>query len=143
ATLLQVASAGRLRHTRSDRYFFLCKMQPPLKRRPRQRGGHGGQAVTATVEAPKHQREVVPYQPGGGDGACGLANSDGAAEKPVAVLSGKLSRCMPLFSPSSDMVFSACSSTVLALSVDTGEELFRLVGHRKDVTGMILLPKGT
>lgn len=78
---------------------FVCIMQPPLKRRPRQRDGRGGQAVTATVDAPKHRREMVLYQPGGG-GASDQANSGSATEDARAVLSGKLSRCMPLFAPS-------------------------------------------
>ncbi|CAM9915274.1 unnamed protein product, partial [Hapterophycus canaliculatus] len=44
----------------------------------------------------------------------------------------------------SDTVFCACSSSVLGVSVETGEELLRLAGHSKDVTSMITitLPPG-
>ncbi|CBJ34058.1 conserved unknown protein [Ectocarpus siliculosus] len=45
-----------------------------------------------------------------------------ASEETRAVLSGSLFRCSPVFSPSSDAVFCACSSSVLGVSVETGEQ---------------------
>ncbi|CAN0322878.1 unnamed protein product, partial [Laminaria digitata] len=42
----------------------------------------------------------------------------------------------------SDTVFCACSSSVLGVSVETGEQLLRLSGHSKRVTALLVLPPG-
>ncbi|CAM9591782.1 unnamed protein product [Ectocarpus sp. 12 AP-2014] len=99
-----------------------------VKRRMGSSSGSGGgeQLVTA----------------GGAGGGATVAPPILASDETRAVLSGSLFRCSPVFSPSSDVVFCACSSSVLGVSVETGEQLLRLAGHTKDVTAMVMLPPG-
>ncbi|CAN0183209.1 unnamed protein product, partial [Ectocarpus sp. 4 AP-2014] len=99
-----------------------------VKRRMGSSSGSGGGEQLATA--------------GGAGGGPTVAPPHLASEETRAVLSGSLFRCSPVFSPSSDAVFCACSSSVLGVSVETGEQLLRLAGHTKDVTAMVMLPPG-
>eukprot|EP00903_Cladosiphon_okamuranus_P017264 g15909.t1 len=133
-------------------------MQPPAARSKREgrwsstssagRSSSGGGIAPST----NNGRRNSTSGGGGGQQLATVACGGGAAAAPAlaslpppetrTLLSGSLSRCSPVFSASSDTVFCACSSSVLGISVETGEELLRLVGHSKDVTAMLVLPPG-
>jgi trimeric autotransporter adhesin len=57
-------------------------------------------------------------------------------------ISGKLWACAPCFSSDGSTVYCACSSAIKAISVTTGEQLFRLLGHTDEVTALALHPNG-
>jgi WD domain, G-beta repeat len=57
-------------------------------------------------------------------------------------ISGKLWACAPCFSSDGSVVYCSCSSAIKAISVATGEQLFRLLGHTDEVTALALHPNG-